>query len=310
MPIPVTSKLLAPKSPDEFEDICLEVIRRYWRCPHAQRNGRSGQGQGGIDIYGIPYWLKEDGAVYAGVQCKNVNKINSSLIENEVEKAKGFRLPLAEYWVLTTTSRDTVIQSFVDTQNAASVWPFHVHVWWWEDIAIELVGHADLLAKFYPHLKLGESSQDDLFRLILESDPQDWEYLGPQQELYLKRRPTLRIELDDEDLWKAYRRKWVQVFPDPEAFLWQVHIKDGENVLKNISFVAVDGGLCSLPLPMGHDVLTITEFEYQVGRVINTAWMDPEAGAAEYEKDLDRAHIRVVHDDLNRTPLRHDDWQQ
>lgn len=53
MPIPVTSEMPVPKSWDEFEDICADILKSLWEDPFATRNGRAGQAQNGVDVYSI-----------------------------------------------------------------------------------------------------------------------------------------------------------------------------------------------------------------------------------------------------------------
>src|SRR5438132_6616090 len=80
MPIPTTAKLPKPKSEDEFEDIVVDFCRLRWRDPHATRNGRRGQRQNSVDVFGHPPWLK--GAT-AGAQCKNTDALSLALVVAE-----------------------------------------------------------------------------------------------------------------------------------------------------------------------------------------------------------------------------------
>ncbi len=57
MPNPPTTNLPRPKSWDEFEDICADVLKYLWKDPYTVRHGRSGQKQDGVDIYGQPEHL-------------------------------------------------------------------------------------------------------------------------------------------------------------------------------------------------------------------------------------------------------------
>ncbi len=54
MPTIPQSELPKPKSWDEFEDIVWDLYTRRWRDPHADRYGRGGQPQHGVDIVGRP----------------------------------------------------------------------------------------------------------------------------------------------------------------------------------------------------------------------------------------------------------------
>lgn len=63
-------QILPPKSWENFEDLCHQLFKAVWRDPYAQKNGRRGQKQHGVDIYGSP---AADYHIYQGVQCKTKN---------------------------------------------------------------------------------------------------------------------------------------------------------------------------------------------------------------------------------------------
>lgn len=52
MPTISSSVVPTPKSWDEFEDITLAAAKLRWNSTDSQRNGRQGQKQVGIDVYG------------------------------------------------------------------------------------------------------------------------------------------------------------------------------------------------------------------------------------------------------------------
>src|SRR3954469_25892700 len=87
MPTPATAKWPKPKSEDEFEDIVVDFLRVRWRDPNAQRNGRRGQRQHGVDVIGDPPRLK---GRTAAAQCKNMDGLTLADIVAEVELAKTF----------------------------------------------------------------------------------------------------------------------------------------------------------------------------------------------------------------------------
>jgi predicted helicase len=101
-----------PKSWDEFEDIVWELYARLWHDPNAQRHGRSGQRQQGVDIYGQPEDL---GGQYVGIQCKRYEdgSLTRAKIEKEIAEADQFRPPLAEYIIATTEHLDAKLQTAV-----------------------------------------------------------------------------------------------------------------------------------------------------------------------------------------------------
>ena len=151
MPTPSTSNLPKPKSWDEFEDITWEIYKRKWHDNHAEKYGRSGQAQNGIDIYG----QEKSSDKYIGVQCKRYedNKLNQKIIKEEIVKAERFSSPLNEYIIATTALRDTKLQDFVRSLNEKRRLEnkFPVYIVFWEDICNDLADptNRDLLKKYY-----------------------------------------------------------------------------------------------------------------------------------------------------------------
>ncbi|MEG4026767.1 MULTISPECIES: restriction endonuclease [unclassified Microcoleus] len=162
MPTPSTSDLPKPKSWDEFEDITWEIYKRKWHDNHAQKYGRSGQPQNGIDIYG----QENSSGNYIGVQCKRYkdNKLNKEIIKEEIVKAEGFSSPLNEYIIATTESRDTKLQDFVWSLNEERRLEnkFLVYIVFWEDICNDLAdtNNRDLLKKLYSEWEQIFSNQE------------------------------------------------------------------------------------------------------------------------------------------------------
>lgn len=69
-----TELLPPPDDPGEFESLCLELWGELWGDSEAQKNGRRGQAQAGVDVFG-----KEDGQ-WVGVQSKQ----KSGLLHTQV----------------------------------------------------------------------------------------------------------------------------------------------------------------------------------------------------------------------------------
>jgi hypothetical protein len=98
----------------DFEDLCCDLWRQLWKDPNTQKNGRRGQAQKGVDLYGQP----ERGAEWAGVQCKHKEalvgaKLTREEIEKEVRNAHEFKPPLSRLVIATTSPRDAVLQEAV-----------------------------------------------------------------------------------------------------------------------------------------------------------------------------------------------------
>ena len=120
-----------------FEDLCKKLWGEIWQCAEIKKNGRSGQEQHGIDIYGIPKGEVD----YFGIQCKGKDEdINAKLtlieIDREIKKAKTFLPALKKLYFTTTANKDAVIETYIrgrDIENR-KLGLFEVHLFSWEDI--------------------------------------------------------------------------------------------------------------------------------------------------------------------------------
>jgi hypothetical protein len=135
MEAPLT--LRRPSNWQDFETLCKKLWGEIWNCPEIQKNGRLGQDQSGVDVFGIPF--NDDS--YFGIQCKGKNEyIHSQFSEQEIlgeiEKAKEFAPPLKKFYLATTAVNDAKIQEFVRKINLEHRKKgfFEVHLFCWETI--------------------------------------------------------------------------------------------------------------------------------------------------------------------------------
>ncbi len=150
-----SSQIPAPKNWQDFETICWDLWRKIWNDPDAQKNGRQGQSQHGVDIFGTP----NKGKVWAGVQCKgkdNYTKqsLTKSELKSEVSKALKFNPSLSEFTVATTAPRDAKLQELarIITEEHLAKDLFSITVFFWEDIIDRLEDFPELFDKYYPGL--------------------------------------------------------------------------------------------------------------------------------------------------------------
>jgi len=297
MPSPPMTDLPRPKSWDEFEDICADVLRRLWKDPYIVRNGRSGQGQHGVDIYGQPHHLKGTApGGYAGAQCKRVDRLELPTVEAEVEQAESFQPRLSEYLVMTTAARDSHLQEEVRTQD----WPFRVMVLFWDDISLELSGHDDLLQKHFPGWMRRPTTEEQVLNRVLSSQPEDFRYDDSTGVLFHKFDVSLRIVYErGEESDKEFHEPWAERFPDPHATRQPVYIYYGETRVKEVLCAYVDGGRCVIPCPRSRTDLTLTRFCYHIGCILNhhTPWNA-------FESALKCAGITVREEDAESSVAR------
>jgi WD40 repeat protein len=144
-------RLPPPNEPAAFESLCLDLWKDIWGDPGAQKNGRSGQPQAGVDVYG-----QKDGK-WVGVQCKQKNgllrtKVTIRELDAEVKKAWQFKTPLSVFILATTGPTDTKVQQRARelTEENRANGLFTVEVWSWDKIWHEIYGREELLRRVGP----------------------------------------------------------------------------------------------------------------------------------------------------------------
>ncbi|MGG7664030.1 hypothetical protein [Dyadobacter sp. BHUBP1] len=133
--------LRQPTNWQDFETLCKKLWGEIWNCAEIKKNGRSGQNQNGVDVYGIP-----SGEIqYYGIQCKGKDEythrqFTEPEIIEEIDKAKLFQPPLKKLYLATTAVKDAKTEEFVRAQNLSSIKAgmFEIHLFCWEDI-VELI---------------------------------------------------------------------------------------------------------------------------------------------------------------------------
>ena len=129
--------LRKPENWQDFETLCKKLWGEIWNCPEIKKNGRSGQNQKGVDVYGIPQGFEN----YFGIQCKGKDDYSKSQltkkeIDQEIEKAKLFIPSLEKFYFATTANKDSKIEEYIrvkDLENRKQNL-FQIHLFSWEDI--------------------------------------------------------------------------------------------------------------------------------------------------------------------------------
>lgn len=131
--------LRRPANWQDFETLCKKLWGEIWNCAEIQKNGRLGQEQSGVDIFGIPN-LEEE---YFGIQCKGKSEYNDrhpqfteKEIDDEIEKAKSFTPKLKKLYFATTALNDSKIQAYIRQKNIENkkAGLFEIHLFCWETI--------------------------------------------------------------------------------------------------------------------------------------------------------------------------------
>ncbi len=140
-----------PNEPAAFESLCLDLWKDVWGDPGAQKNGRSGQAQAGVDVFGVFQGQP------MGVQCKQKDGLLRSSVkvkelEREVELARGFKPPLHTFILAHSGSTDARVQERARELSGElqAKGLFKVEVWSWAEIWHEIHGREDLLKRILP----------------------------------------------------------------------------------------------------------------------------------------------------------------
>ncbi len=147
-----------------------DFFKAKWKDPNTQQNGRSGQAQHGVDIFG----QVDGGTKWAGVQVKGMDdfakqKVTAKELRAEVNKAKTFQPPLSQFILATTAARDGRIQEVARTitEKHKTQGLFSVHILSWDDTCDELPHYPQVKDVYFPEfaytkaMKAMEAAQDE-----------------------------------------------------------------------------------------------------------------------------------------------------
>lgn len=199
-----------PSNWQDFESLCCDLWREIWKDPNTKKNGRSGQPQNGVDIYG----RLNRGDLWSGVQCKCKNNdsdknLTENEVKSEVEKAKNFVPKLSEYIIATTGPKDVKIEELARkiTQEHFKKGLFSVDVWSWNDIKERLDDYPTVREKHYPQTLNLKEIKEELNVGILTIEHQQW--LKYSRDLIKNNNPKIAIEF----LEKLKENIWITAQP-------------------------------------------------------------------------------------------------
>lgn len=132
-----------------FEQLCKSIWQNDRKNQHVSINGRRGQNQHGIDVFG----LNEKG-FWFGIQCKvRRGKLLIKEISADVLLAKSFNPKLSKIIVCTTAMRDSKLQENFRLLSESHK-EISLELLFWEDIEEELKKpeNRNILARYFGHL--------------------------------------------------------------------------------------------------------------------------------------------------------------
>lgn len=136
-----------PQNWQDFEWLCREILSREWGAP-AQRHGRTGQRQQGVDLFA------QVGQEIVVAQCKlkttwRGGQVTADELRAEVSAARKFDRRVGRFTLVTTAQRDVRIQAVARELSGAAPHGFAVDMLFWEDLEDRLPEHADLVAALW-----------------------------------------------------------------------------------------------------------------------------------------------------------------
>lgn len=145
-------QLSPPKNWQDFERMCHSLWMDLLGDLNIELNGRIGQAQCGVDVYG-----KSRDNVLFGIQCKGKDynfgaEVTEKELRDEVNKAKQFEPPIDVFILATTAQSDAKIQKVareIEAENKKDNL-FDVKVFGWEEICQRLTRSPQTIKEFFP----------------------------------------------------------------------------------------------------------------------------------------------------------------
>lgn len=157
-------ELPLPKNWQDFEAIVSDALALRWSSTNLQRNGRPGQKQDGVDIYGA-----DDIGRPVGIQCKRYKSaLRMADVTSEIGKAEKFKGRLTALFLATTGDHDATLQQEVRqlSETRVAVGKFAVALLFWDDIVSGLLLNPAVLRAHYPQIALPDLQTVNKERLI------------------------------------------------------------------------------------------------------------------------------------------------
>lgn len=137
---------------EKFEYLCRDLWKNEEINESVCFNGRPGQAQEGVDVYG----RNTKSGEWFGIQCKvreEGNKLSKNELNEEINKAKKFNPSLKQYYLCTTLKRDAALQcierEILEELNNSD--NFYFKILFWDDIEemLKIESNINIYLKYY-----------------------------------------------------------------------------------------------------------------------------------------------------------------
>lgn len=200
------NKMIAPtqiKKPEnwqDFEKLCKRLWGEEWKCKSSiRRNGRNGQSQSGVDIYGIPKGEEK----YFGIQCKGKDEnlgsaLTKSEIDKEINNAKDFVPLLGNLIIATSANKDVEIERYIREKNIENIEKglFSIELACWGDIVDLLEEHRETFNWYVNNCQYKDESDVSVTFEEQTECTINPEYIKTEKHYYVKPQESLNSIYD------------------------------------------------------------------------------------------------------------------
>ncbi|MET4691908.1 PIN domain-containing protein [Sinorhizobium fredii] len=173
MALTAGTELKRPDNYAVFETNCMKLGKVMIGATAMHKNGRRGQPQKGVDVWG---WRNDNVEHIVGIQCKQKGfgqELEEKEVREEWEQALAFEPPIKEFYILTTADNDVKMEQLARElcldllrKTGRSV-PFSV--WGWGRICDELIDHPDLIKAFDPDYGIYSRQHSEKIDSVLDA---------------------------------------------------------------------------------------------------------------------------------------------
>ncbi|MBD9488738.1 hypothetical protein [Ensifer sp. ENS11] len=172
MALTAGTELKRPDTYDVFETQCMKLGKVMINALTMNKNGRRGQAQKGVDV-----WGRRDNHVdhIVGIQCKQKGfgqELEEKEVRDEWEQALRFVPPIREFFILTTADNDAKVEQLARELSLELLMatgrsvPFDI--WGWGRICDELIDYPDLIKAFDPDYGLYSQQHSEKLDSVIE----------------------------------------------------------------------------------------------------------------------------------------------
>jgi tetratricopeptide (TPR) repeat protein len=150
-----SANIPAPKDWQAFERKIRLLFEHSLGDPHTQNNGRIGQPQHGVDVYGK---RGSPSGHYVGIQCKGKDAnyggaVTKAELEEEIEASAKFNPSIREFILVTTAPDDAIIQEearLLESRVRAAGRDLSIAVCGWGRVQQEIARFPEAIREFMP----------------------------------------------------------------------------------------------------------------------------------------------------------------